>query len=124
MVVGAGGALHPAAGSTGQRSEGMGTEESGCRGWEEGEQEPEEESGGGGGAEAGGVAAPFVGDGGSIRSAVQPEGGRGQQREQESGVRNEIGKDWNSAEYAKAPSWGDCEVAAERGEPGNRNPAV
>lgn len=36
----------------------------------------------------------------------------------------EIGKDWISAEYAKAPSWGDCEVAAERGEPGNWGSAV
>src|SRR6516162_1794639 len=83
MAVGTGGALHPAAGSTGQRSEGVGTDESGCRGWEEGEQEPEEESGGGGGAEAGGLAAPFVGDGGGLRSAVQPQSGRGQPSEQE-----------------------------------------
>src|SRR6516162_8560339 len=125
MAVGTGGALHPAAGSTGQRSEGVGTDESGCRGWEEGEQEPEEESGGGGGAEAGGLAAPFVGDGGGLRSAVQPQSGRGQPSEQASGsVKKEIGKDWISAEYAKAPSWGDCEVAAERREPGNWGPAV
>ena len=54
------------------------------------------------------------------RKAVEAAKGERESRS----IRIEFGKDWISAEYAKAPSWGDCEVAAERREPGNWNPAV
>jgi len=83
MVVGTSGALHLTARGTGKRFAGVGAEESAGGRREEGREDAEEESGGGGGAETGGVAAPVVGDGGSIRSPVQPEGtgdGEGQKK--------------------------------------------
>ena len=59
-----------------------GAPESDLRAWGygedgEGREARQEASDGGGGAEAGGAAASPVGDGGSVRSAVQPEGGGG-----------------------------------------------
>ena len=48
------------------------------------QQEGQEEGGGGGGPQAGGVAASFVGDGGSLRSALQPQAGSQEQRQSSS----------------------------------------
>src|SRR5690349_17633464 len=92
----------------------MGIEQDGRRG-----EARQAASGSGSGAEAGGVAAPAVGDGGSIRSAVQPESGRGSrgEKERESGLKESRGL--NSAGMRKRRVGDDCAVAVDRRRPGD-----